>query len=207
MALSQYCSNILYDSEFDTSYDFTMSFEFLIDTEGFEPTSLYGFSIFFIDGSTSSLNGGGCYEGLGVVDPSGSSEVDGIFLTLGFDYNGGFTAANSVAAFTTGTPSPLNNSICLRVQCPTVTNFLYISSIQYFDLPIFTIQNSNQTIRIGARNNLQILDVYYKNSNNVYEKLASFNTNLSAIPQYAKCGIGSSGDVLFKVKNITFNYT
>lgn len=208
MALTQHCSNVLYDIGFNTTYDFTASFTYTIDTGGFTPANNYGFSVFFIDGSFNGAVGGGCAEGLGVIDPAGPSYVDGLFLALGFDFTGNFTAQTGGTVFTTGTPTPEPDSICLRAD----TYFLYISSIQYTDVPLFypieadPVPWATQTIRIGVRNNFQYLDVYCLN-NQTYQKLATFKTNLSTIPQFAKFGIGYSGDTLFKVKDITINYT
>jgi hypothetical protein len=208
MALTQHCSNVLYNYPINTKYDFTASFTYSIDTGGFNPSNNYGFSIFFINGSSSEAVGGGCAEGLGIIDPAGSSYVGGLFLAAGFDFTGNFTAKTLGTAFTTGTPTPQPNSICIRAD----TYFLYISSIQYTDVPLFypieadPVPWSTQTIRVGVRSNFQYLDLYFLN-NQTYQKLATFKTNLTTIPASMKFGIGYSGDTLFQVKNITMNYT
>jgi hypothetical protein len=63
-----------------------------------------------------------------------------------------------------------------------------------------------QTVRISVRNNFSRVNVHSL-SNQTYVQLASFSTNLSSVPAYAKCGISYSGDTYFRVKNITVNYT
>ena len=215
MPVEQHCSNILYNETFSTQYDFTASFSYVMNTSGFTPADNYGFSVFFIDGIQPTIYGGGCYQGLGVISPtdfSTSSAVKGVFLTLGFDIPGNFSKINGLPQFSTGTVTAQPSSICLRIT----SDFLYVSSVQvpydYNLFGVFTplsanpIPNASQTIRIGARNGFNQIDVYSLNSQ-TYQKLVSFNTNLTSIPTTAKFGIGYSGDTLFSVKNITMNYT
>ena len=211
MPLTQHCSNILYNEGFDTAYDFTASFTYTFDTGGFTPAANYGYCVFFIDGLTNGVTGGGCNQGLGVIATNGSSKIDDMFLALGFDFTGQFTANGSVPVFNTGTPSPQPNSICLRVSA-TTTDLQYISSFVLNDNTIFYPLGdgpapwNTQTIRIGVRNSFKNIDVYQL-VDTVYQKLVTFNTNLSGLPSSAKFGISYSGDTLFQVKNITLNYT
>lgn len=215
MALTQYCSNILYNEAFSTDYDFTASFSYVMNTSSFTPADNYGFSVFFIDGNEPTAFGGGCYQGLGVISPtdfSSTSAVKGVFLTLGFDIPGNFSKINGLPQFLTGTATPQPSSICLRIT----SDFLYVSSIQVpYSFNIFglfsplsanPIPDATQTIRIGARNGFNQVDVYVLN-NQTYEKVVTFNTNLTTIPNTAKFGVGYSGDTLFSIKNLTFNYS
>lgn len=213
MALPLYCSNILYNQSIDTRYDFTISFTYTMNTSGFDPSQNYGFSVFFIDGSVSTLQGGGCGAGLGVVSSTtniSTSAVGGIFLTVGFDITGEFNKINGLPIFTTGTAAAVPNSIGLR----TTTDFTYITSFDVYNInpylfgPLGPTQTPEayQTVRVCARKNFSQIDVYSLN-NQTYVKLASFQTNLAVLPSTAKCGIGYSGDTLFEVQNITLNYT
>lgn len=215
MPLSQHCSNILYNEAFSTSYDFTASFSYVMNTDGVLPSDNYGFSVFFIDGNEPTAFGGGCYQGLGVISPtdfSSTSAVKGVFLTLGFDIPGNFSKINGLPQFLTGTATAQPSSICLRIT----SDFLYISSYEVpYSTNIFGVfpplsdnptLSASKTIRIGARNKFSQIDVYTLN-NQTYEKVVSFNTLLTTIPNTAKFGIGYSGDTLFSVKNITMNYS
>jgi len=208
MPLIQHCSNILSSSRFNTIYDFTVSFTYSVDTGGFIPSDNHGFSVFFIDGEVS-LNGGGCYNGLGVIsstDTSPTSAVAGIFMTVGFDLSGGFT--QNAAPFTSGTLTLQPSSICLR----TTSDFTYVDSVQPNDTAIFApfsidpSLRTPQTIRIGVRNYFKKIDVY-RLDNLRYVQVASFNTGLEDVPRLARFGIGYSGDTLFSIKDITMNQT
>lgn len=204
---TQHCSNIYYTPNIDTTYDFTASFNYVMQYDGGAPTANFGFAIFFVNGSASPLQGGGCYEGIGVVsqtDVTSTSAINGIFLTLGLDYNGNFTIKNYLPYFDTGTNTLNPSSICLR----TGTEFTYISSAQVSNLPvnIFEPIDNEQTLRLCVRNNFKLIELYWLN-NNEYEKLVSFETLLQNVPPTAKFGIAYSGDTFLSLKNITFNYT
>lgn len=213
MALPLHCSNILFTENFDTRYDFTASFTYTMNTSGTNPVQNSGFSVFFIQGNTATLQGGGSGAGLGVVsgtDTSSTSAVSGIFLTLGFDITGEFSKIGGLPVFTTGTSIAIPNSLGLRIT----TDFIYVSS--YYINPIAPnlygplgptpTDKAYQTVRIGVRKNFSNIDVYSLNDQ-TYVKLVSFQTNLSSIPSTAKFGIGYSGDTLFEVQNLTFNFT
>lgn len=213
MALPLYCSNILYNQSVNTKYDFTISFTYTMNTSGFDPSQNYGFSVFFIDGDVPLLQGGGCGAGLGAVSSTtntSTSAVSGIFLTVGFDITGEFNKLNGLPVFTTGTAVAVPNSIGIR----TTTDFTYITSFDIFSINpnLYGPLGPNptpeafQTVRVCARKNFSQVDVYSLD-NQTYVKLASFQTNLTALPPTAKCGIGYSGDTLFEVQNITLNYT
>ena len=215
MSVVQHCSNILYNEPFNTQYDFTASFSYVMNTSGVMPADNYGFSVFFIKGTEPTAYGGGCYQGLGVISPTdftATSAVKGVFLTLGFDIPGNFSKINGLPQFLTGTATAQPSSICLRIT----SDFLYVSSVQVpYNYNIFgvfpplsanPIADASQTIRIGARNGFNQIDVYTLN-NQTYQKVVTFNTNLTSIPTTAKFGIGYSGDTLFSVKNLTLNYS
>lgn len=213
MALPLYCSNILYSQAIDTRYDFTVSFTYTMNTSGFNPSQNYGFSVFFINGNVPSLIGGGCGPGLGAVSSTtntSTSAVSGIFLTLGFDITGEFSKVNGLPVFLTGTALPEPNSIGLRLT----TDFVYITSFNIFSINPYLFgplgpaptAEAYQTVRICARKNFNQIDIYSLN-NQTYIKLATFQTNISSLPNTAKFGVGYSGDTLFEVQNITLNYT
>lgn len=209
MSLPVNCSNILINQPFTTLNDFTISFTYTMNTSGTDTITNYGFSVFFIDGSISSLTGGGTGPGLGVISSAGSA-VNGVFATVGFDITGLFSKLLSIPPFTTGNPIQVSNSIGLRIA----PNFTYAGSYYVFPLnpnlygPLGPVPTpyAFQTVRVNVRKNFTEIDVYSLN-NETYVKLASFNFNLSALPSTAKVGIGYSGDTLFEVKNITLNYT
>lgn len=223
MSLPLYCSNILLDQPFLTANDFTISFTYTMNTSGTDPILNNGFSVFFIDGSVSTLSGGGSGPGLGVVSQGGShgrpqpvSKVNGVFATVGFDIIGTFSQINTTTSFSTGLVNPNPNSIALRIS----PNFTYVYS-SYLNLSGYTIPlNPNlygplgpaatpeayQTVRVCVRKNFSEINVYSL-ANETYIKLATFNFYLSSLPLNAKVGIGYSGDTLFQVQNLTVNYT
>lgn len=213
MPLPLHCSNILFTEKFDTRYDFTASFTYTMNTNGTDPIQNNGFSVFFINGNTTNLQGGGSGAGLGVVsgtDITSTSAVSGIFLTIGFDITGEFSKAGILPVFTTGTANAIPNSIGLRIT----TDFIYVSSCYvyptapylYGPLGPTPTDKAYQTVRIGVRKNFNYIDVFALNDQ-TYVKLVSFQANLSSIPTTAKFGIGYSGDTLFEVQNLTFNYS
>lgn len=209
MPLPLHTSSILYDQVFNTLYDFTVSFTYKLDSGGFVPSQAYGFSVFFIDGKVPTLQGGDWGPGLGVVGSSGTSlsAVSGVFATLGFDFRGEFCQKNTLPVFTTGNNNAVTNSLGLRIT----TDFIFISSFKVSQIDPFIysyrpVNVSTHTVRVGVRKNFKQIDVYSLNGTE-YVKLITFNTSLSTIPPTAKCGISFSGDLLFNVSNITFNYT
>ena len=215
MSLPVHCSNILVNQAFTTANDFTVSFTYNMDTGGFNPVANDGFAVFFIDGNVANLLGGGLGPGLGVVsgtDTSSTSAVQGVFATLGFDIAGNFSIQNSIPVFTTGRTDPTNVSNLITLR--STSDFTYIDSS--YTVPInpylfgplgpAATPEAFQTIRVSVRNSFSRIDVHSL-SDQTYVKLASFNTNLSSIPPFAKCGISYSGDTIFNVRNITVNYT
>lgn len=202
MATPIHSSNLLYNTIFNTSKDFTVSFNYTLSADSPTPVSNSGFSVFFINGITPWLSGGGSNWGLGVVDGTNvtsTSAVSSVFLTVGFDNLGNFFRQNSMPVFTTGVAASAAQSVGIRIT----TDFTYVSSVNSNTSSIFEL-NIPRTIRIGVRKGFRELDVY-KVVNENYIKVATFQTMLSTIPSTAKFGIGYSGGTLFQVSNITVN--
>jgi len=208
-----HCSNILYNQAFNTDYDFTMSFTYTMNTSGTDPVNNYGFGVFFVNGSTNTLQGGGVGPGLGVVSSTGTVPT-GTFAIVGFDITGQFCTINSISPFATGIPAGQANNdlIGLRVG----PSFQYINSVYVDGItpkpnifgPIGPTENywSSPTIRVGVRRGFREIEVASLNDKQ-YVTLATFQTNLSSTPSTAKVGIGYSGDTLFQIQNLTLNYT
>lgn len=211
MPIPTHCSNVLYNNIFNTLYDFTVSFNFTMNTAGYTPVNNNGFSVFFIDGKIPTVYGGGCNSGLGVIsstDTTTASAVSGMFAVLGFDIIGNFFKANGLPQFTTGTVAATANSVGLRAN--TSSYMTYISSISsnnpylFGPLGVIPTAYANQTVRIGVRKNFTEIDVY-SIVNSDYSKIITIQTNLTSVPPTAKFGIGYSGDTLFEVNDITVN--
>lgn len=209
MATPIHCSNILYNDIFETLYDFTVSFNFTMNSTGSALTNNNGFSVFFTNGAP--LTGGGCGAGLGVIsgtDVTATSAVSGMFAVVGFDIIGNFFKVNGLPQLTTGTAFASANSVGLRAN--TNTFMTYISSVSSNNPNLFGPLGStptafaNQTVRIGVRKNFTEIDVSSL-VDNTYLKISTFQTKLTSIPTTAKFGIGYSGDTLFEVSNITVN--
>ena len=213
MSIPIHCSNVLYNDVFNTLYDFTVSFNFTMNTGGYYPVSNNGFSVFFIDGNIPTVNGGGCGAGLGVISDTNvttTSAVSGMFAVVGFDIIGNFFKANGLPQLTTGTVAATANSVGLRAN--TSTYMTYITSVVsnnpylFGPLGVTPTAFANQTVRIGVRKNFTEIDVY-SIVNDVYTKISTFQTNLTSVPTTAKFGIGYSGDTMFEVNDITINHS
>jgi hypothetical protein len=204
-AIPLQCGCVLYDKTFNTDLDFTISFSYIFDTSSGTSSQNNGFTVFFLSGGAVSLAGGGCGEGLGVVsstDTTSTSSINGIFYTVAFDNIGDFFLINSIPPFITGTAVQIPRSIGLR----TTTDFTYITSVSCSYHSFFN-DNTTNTVRVRLRKKTSELLVDALDGNNVYQNLLTCNTLLSNIPQTAKFGISYSGDTIFKVKDITLNYT
>jgi len=191
--------NILLNTPFNTTNDFTVSFTYTLNTSGTDANNLYGFSLFFIDGSINNLMGGGYGPGLGVVPTTGSA-VNGVFAIVGFDIAGYFSQFNSIPSFASGTANIQPNSVAVR----TGSSFNFVGYNRVLNNPNMFVSGYNQTIRVCVRKNFTEIDVYYVN-NLSYIKIGTYNFNLFTLPSTAKVGIGYSGDPYFQVQNITVN--
>ena len=202
-------SNILYNVPFNTVSDFSVSFTYTMKVSaGDTPVQNDGFSIFFIDGKTQYLVGGGSGAGLGLVsgtDTTATSAVSGIFTSIGFDIRGNFAKKNIIPAFTTGNVTNVPNNLTIRLT----PDFTFFGSIITPD-PYLMATNVTNAIRIDVRNQFRNININ-KLYNNYYSQIASFNTtslyNLNGVPSTAKFGIGYSGDTVFAVQDINFNYS
>ena len=198
------CSNILYNNQFNTDYDFSVSFVYKMDTQSITPVNNNGFGLFFIDGNNSTLTGGGSGVGLGAIKTDGTS-VSGMFAIVGFDVQGTFTQINSISAFTTGNASQNPLSIGARVS----TNYTFLSALPLPDVTAFDY-DIEHTIRLDVRNKFRTITVN-KLLNNNYYQLATFNSSYlidnGVLPALGKFGISYSGDTIFTVKDINLNYT
>lgn len=197
------CSNILHDNAFNTSYDYTVSFKYKMDTQGVTPVQNNGFGLFFIDGTQTSISGGGSGAGLGIVDAL--SYIPGVFAIIGFDVQGTFSQINSIAPFTTGNVGQIIPNIGMRAG--STYNFLgspTLTDNSAFDYDV------EHTIRLDIRNKFRTVKVSIL-KDKTYNLLATFDssylTDNFLLPSIAKFGISFSGDTVFTVKDITVNFT
>jgi len=170
------------------------------------PTQNNGFSVFFINGNTTTLIGGGSGQGLGIIsntDVTTTSAVSGLFAAIGFDVQGTFSK-NSYP-FNSGNASSIPNSICLRVT----PDFKFIGSTT-LPLSVTYPYNNINTIRIDVRNKFRTITISTLN-NTLYTPLTTFDSsyliNSGTLPSTGKFGIGFSGDTVFYVQDINVNYS
>jgi len=200
-------SSILTNRLFNTKYDFTASFTCKMSAGSDTPVQNNGFSLFFIDGATSGLVGGGSGAGLGIIsntDTSSTSAVNGFFAGIGFDVQG--TWSRNSAPFTSGNGSSVPYNIGLRVS----SDFTFVNSVIPTDTTVMYPYNTVNTIRISTRN--QFRSIYIdKLYDKTYSRIASFNSSIlpdsGILPPTGKFGIGFSGDTIFSVQDISFNYS
>jgi len=200
--ISSITGNILVSQPFTTVNDYTVSFTYTLNPSGADINNLYGFSVFFIDGSIQGLTGGGYGPGLGAVSTTGSA-VSGIFAVVGFDISGNFSQYQSISTFQTGYVSAFPLSVGVRVN-PT---FTFVSAwYTGYNAPYMYGPGTTKTVRVCVRKGFSEIDVYYVNGLS-YLRIGTFNFNILNLPKTAKVGIGYSGDPYFQVQNITANYT